>query len=418
MNCYQQYMYSYPHKMAYGRLDEKIEDYIPYLQKQENMLYCHIPFCQSKCGYCNLFSIAGKEEWIDAYLSAIQRQSEFYKKFEFMVNELVIGGGTPLLLSEKQLDKLFSIAEQNFHFSTKPYPITIETSPNQTTQEKVAVLKKHHVTRVSIGIQSFVEEELKKLHRRHLRKEIDSALDLLKKAEFPCMNIDLIYGIPGQTKESLLYSLEQTLAYVPEEIFIYPLYVKQGTYLYQHGIKTQENAKELYWFMKKHLEAHGYHQISMRRFVRKQEEKTLSCGFEQTISIGCGGRSYMGNLHFCTPYHVKPENCREEIDKYCQQTDFSKVGNGFILNEEEQRRRYTIKNLLHENGIDRKEYQKIFQKDVLKEWISWEQLRKEKLVEWNESRIWLTEEGMSQSDFIGPMFISNEVAEHMKNWKE
>lgn len=418
MNCYQQYMYSYPHKMAYGILEEKIEDYIPYLQKQENMLYFHIPFCQSKCGYCNLFSVAGKEDWIDDYLSAMQRQSEYYKKFEFMVNELVIGGGTPLLLSDKQLDRLFSMAEQNFHFSSKPYPITIETSPNQTTQEKVDVLKKHHVTRVSIGIQSFVEEELGKLHRRHLRKEIDSALDLLKKAEFPCMNIDLIYGIPGQTKESLRYSLEHALVYVPEEIFIYPLYVNQGTYLYQHGIKTQENAKELYWFMKKHLEAHGYHQISMRRFVRKQEEKTLSCGFEQTISIGCGGRSYMGNLHFCTPYHVKPENCREEIDKYCQQTDFSKVENGFILNEEEQRRRYTIKNLLHKNGIDRKEYQKIFQKDVLKEWILWEQLREEKLVEWNESKIWLTEEGMAQSDFIGPMFISNEVAEHMKSWKE
>lgn len=152
--------------------------------------------------------------------------------------------------------------------------------------------------------------------------------------------------------------------------------------------------------------------------MRKQEEKTESCGFEQTISIGCGGRSYMGNLHFCTPYHVKPENCREEIDKYCRQTDFSKAENGFILNEEEQRRRYTIKNLLHKNGIDRKEYQKIYQKDVLNEWISWEQLREEKLAEWNESRIWLTEEGMAQSDLIGPMFISEDVAERMKNWKE
>lgn len=418
MNWYRQYMYSYPHKMAYRKINEEIENYIPYLQKQEKTLYFHIPFCQSKCGYCNLFSVAGKEDLIDTYLSAMKRQSEFYKKFEVKVNELIIGGGTPLILSEKQLDTLFAIAEENFYFSSAQYPITIETSPNQTTQEKVTLLKKHHVTRVSIGVQSFLEEELRTLHRRHFRKEIDIALDLLKKAEFSCLNIDLIYGIPGQTKESLLYSLEQVTTYLPEEIFIYPLYVKQGTYLYQQGIKTQENAKELYWFMKNYLEEHGYYQISMRRFVRKQPKEVSSCGFEETISIGCGGRSYMGNLHFCTPYYVKPEKCREEIDRYCQQTDFSKVTNGFLLNEDEQKRRYTIKNLLHKNGIDRKEYQKLYQIDILEEWIFLEALKEKGLTDWNENRVWLTEEGIAASDYIGPMFISNEVKEKMYDWKE
>lgn len=411
-------MYSYPHKMAYGKLDEKIEEYIPYLQGHENTLYFHIPFCQSKCGYCNLFSVAGKEDWIDAYLTAMRKQSEFYKNYEFMVKELVIGGGTPLILSEKQLDMLFGIAREKFCFSSEQYPITIETSPGQTTKEKVALLKRYHVTRVSIGVQSFIEDELKGLHRHHLRKEIDRALHLLKEAAFPCMNIDLIYGIPGQTKESLLYSLEQTIRYLPEEIFIYPLYVKEGTYLYQNGTRTLENAKELYWFMKRYLEQQGYHQVSMRRFVRRQEKEVRSCGFEQTISIGCGGRSYMGNLHFCTPYHVKPANCREEIKAYCEQEDFSKVVNGYVLDLEEQRRRYTIKNLLHKNGINREEYQQLYKREVLEEWISWEQLKKQGMVNWNEKRLWLTEEGMAASDYIGPMFISKEVAERIHNWNE
>ena len=418
MNWYQQYMYSYPHKMAYRKLDEKIEDYIPYLQGRENVLYFHIPFCQSKCGYCNLFSVTGKEEWIDNYLAAMKKQSEFYKKYKFMVGELVIGGGTTLILSVKQLDMLFEIARENFHFLTEQYPITIETSPNQTTKEKVELLKKHHVTRVSIGVQSFMEDELKGLHRHHHRKEIDKALYLLKEAEFPSMNIDLIYGIPGQTKESLHYSLEQAVRCLPKEIFIYPLYVKKGTYLYQNGTKTLENTKELYWFMKEYLERNGYHQISMRRFIREEKKEDRSCGFEQTISIGCGGRSYMGNLHFCAPYFVKPKNCREEIASYCNQTDFSKAVNGYLLNTEEQRRRYTIKNLLHKNGINREEYQKLYKRDVLNEWISWEQLKTQGMLDWNEQKVWLTEEGMADSDYIGPMFISEEVAKRVRAWNE
>ena len=230
MNPYLQYMYSYPHKTAYGPLyGVRLEQYADRLSGSENSLYFHIPFCQSKCGYCNLFSVTGQSEAaMEQYVGAMERQARqwsasFPQDVEFA--DLTLGGGTPLLLPERQLERVFRIATEGMGFEPAGRHIVVETSPGQTTEEKLWLLKEHHVTRVSMGVQSFRGEDLEAIHRSHSVEQVERALECIQKVGFPCVNLDLIYGIPGQTVSGLWQSLERALAYEPEELFVYPLYI-------------------------------------------------------------------------------------------------------------------------------------------------------------------------------------------------
>ncbi len=419
-NPYVQYMYSYPHKTAYGPLSEIcLEDYIQRLAGGENSLYFHIPFCQSKCGYCNLFSVTGQpEDFMSAYVDAMEGQAEQLRSIlpegaDF--SDLTLGGGTPLLLSEKQLERVFSIAREWMGFKGKT--VIVETSPAQTTEEKVALLKENGVIRVSMGVQSFHDEELRALNRRHKVEQVHRAAHILKKSNFPCMNLDLIYGIPGQTVKSLLDSADQAAAYEPEEMFVYPLYIKKGTFLAQKVTIHPENIYEMYQELRDFLKERGYKQLSMRRFVKDPDSlDQRSCGFENTISIGCGGRSYIENLHFSTPFAVGQRGCMDILQQYIKKKDFLEVTHGYLLSEEEMRRRYVIKNILFCCGIDREEYRSRFDSEpegdypLLTEWI-----QSGMAVE-DSTKICLTERGISLSDLLGPKLISEEVRERMKKW--
>lgn len=424
MNLYQQYMYSYPHKTAYRSLEGVfLKDYVPYLWDQENSLYMHIPFCESKCGYCNLFSVVGQEEKvIDRYLDAMVRQTEQWGTLlagdrageNVRFSELVLGGGTPLYLTITQLQRVFNLAKE-MGFSGKS--IVVETSPRQTTVEKLQFLKEQGVTRLSMGVQSMQQKELDTLHRKHSVEEVERAMEQIKKVGFPCVNLDVIYGIPGQTMESLKDTLDRVLSYEVEELFLYPLYIKKDTWLYQEGKMQNEQIEQFYRFAREYLQRHGYTPRSMRRFTRKATEgKAKSCGYENTLSIGCGGRSYLGPLHFCTPYQVRQQECRMQLETYMETEDFSKITHGYLLTKEEEKRRFAIKNLLFYYGIDREEYKSLFDSELLVDFPMIEGWIEQGYVTTEGKRIFLTEEGMVRSDSLGPMFISEKVRQRMEEF--
>lgn len=434
-NPYIQYMYSYPHKTAYKSLcGVSLSDYVDQLSGRENSLYLHIPFCQSKCGYCNLFSVAGQEgKILSDYVDTIERQAKQLGEIlpsDVHFQDFTLGGGTPLLLPESLLRRVFEIVRTYLGLDSLKCPVVIETSPNQTTKEKLHILKEEGVNRVSIGVQSFQPQELKTLQRFHCVETAKQALFFLKEMEFDCVNIDLIYGIPGQTIESLKDSLNQALAYEPEELFVYPLYVKPGTSMEKKGFKHSPDTFSMYCFVREYLKQEGYQPQSMRRFVRKKPVSRADaagagmtwlsglpeghCGFGNTISLGCGGRSYFGNLHFCTPYSVRQEDCLVTINKYIKQTDFLQVPHGFLLSEEEQRRRYAIRHILFGKGVNRKEYRETFGTDVV---CDFEQIRlweQEGYAVVGDSFVGLTEEGFGWSDYLGPQLISPEVKADME----
>lgn len=416
---YQQYMYSYPHKTSYEKI--KKLNISKELNNKVESLYIHIPFCQSKCGYCNLFSIANsKQEILDSYLNAIKRQSFQFKnilKKEFInLNSLILGGGTPLVLSKSQLDKIFQLAINDFNFDFKSKFFAIETSPNQTDLEILKFLKEFNLNRISIGIQSFVEKELESLQRFHNFKSCISSLEKIKSLDFDILNIDLIYGIPNQTIESLIFSLKKTLYFSPEEIFIYPLYQKPNTRIFNKFEIDEKLQYKMYFKTKEFLTENGYHQISMRRFVKKKPEFLGSCGFENMLSLGCGARSYLDNIHFCETYTSKSSECLNQLMQFNEKTNFLENISFFNLNIYEQKRRFVIKNLLHIFGFNILEYNSKFSGDffedfpILNEWIE------KNWVIFKNNHIKLTDLGLSLSDYIGPMLISKNVLKKMENF--
>lgn len=422
---YTQYMYSYPHKTAYRPLTNcRLDDYKSRLcQSSANSLYFHIPFCESKCGYCNLFSLAGcPQTLVDDYLQAMARQIAQYKLEDVYFDDLTIGGGTPLYLSVAQLENLFALAGALRWRSSHP-AIIIETSPRQTTAEKVAILQKYGVTRVSLGVQSFQDKELQTLGRIHRQKDIHRALTLLREAGFPCLNIDLIYGVPGQNEQSVWDSLQKALEYRPEEIFLYPLYVKPGTALYRQGQMVSETAYGLYRLLRAELLAAGFTQTSMRRFVRPAPAPQTAwsgCGYhEYTLSIGCGGRSYIDELHFATPFSVRPQRCAHILQSYLQKADHLVIEHGYILSGDERKRRFVLKNLLDFRGLPLAQYETLFHTSPLADFPQFIQWQAQGwITQDGQANLRLTEAGLDLSDYLGPALISPEVRRKMAAWQD
>lgn len=414
---YVSYMYSYPHKTAYRTLTPPVSlsPYLERLEGREASLYFHIPFCAHKCGYCNLFSQQCCDaERISLYLHTMRRQAEQLSVAAqgLKFTSFAVGGGTPLILDEGQLEELFCLAEL---FGVHPSRVftSVETSPEYTQKSVLRQLRARGVERLSMGVQSFNETELKKLKRRPGLGTVVGALENIVEAGFPQFNLDLIYGIEGQTVESFMRSLNTALTYRPNELFIYPLYVRPGTRINVRS--TDDIGYAIYKSARELLVGQGFVQTSMLRFVRRETTETeFSCGDEVMLSCGAGGRSYLGNLHYATPYAVRQQAIADEIDHYIRTTDFMTAANGFLLSTEEMQIRFIIKNLMYHRGVDLAEYEKRFgekpDRNLFREFTDrgW--------IEETGRIVRLTEEGMAYSDYIGQAFISPVVRKLMSEY--
>ncbi len=427
INPYIQYMYSYPHKTAYRPMSGvSLWDYKDKLKGPGHGLYLHIPFCQGKCGYCNLFSVTGaNREAMERYLEVVWRQAEQYagilKSQGTSFSSVTIGGGTPLCLQEAQLDQVFSRIESWFTLESGR-DVVIETAPNQTDRGKLKILKDAGVTRVSMGIQSFCQEELAALRRGHSPDQARKALDLLLSFGFACVNLDFIYGIPGQDTASLIRSLKEAVAYSPQEIFLYPLYIKHGAGLEREGMVPEpQKAYEQYQEASKFLKSKGFCQDSMRRFVYRDgaRREFSDCGFSTSLALGCGGRSYVDNLHFCTPYAITAHQCKKELLAYQETKDFTQIRHGIRLSQDEEKRRYVIRHVLIRPGVKEEWYQERFKSRILEDFPQIARWMEEGFAAREEGNyLVLTDKGMGLSDYLGPQLISKAVLEAMREWEE
>ncbi len=190
-------------------------------------LYVHVPFCKSKCPYCDFYSIA-KMERVEEWLRAVLAEAVVYsQKFE-QFDSLYLGGGTPSLLDLRHVEKLLRGLREIFRFSD-PSEITIELNPDDVTPERLASYKELGINRASLGVQSFVEQEVRFLGRRHTARQAVSALEAVCEAGFDEYSIDLMYGLPGQSKESWRKTLTRTLSFTPGHLSCYQLTVEGDT---------------------------------------------------------------------------------------------------------------------------------------------------------------------------------------------
>ena len=224
---YQAYSYSYPHKTAYRDFDKPIDLKTAWSREKRDalFLYMHIPFCEMRCGFCNLFTTSNPDVTFEReYLDALERQAEQVGRAlgDFKFARMALGGGTPTYLDADDLERLFDMVKRVFKIDPHEVPTSVETSPLTSERAKLAILKERGVERLSIGVQSFIESEVMAVGRAQKNSVVEKALDLMNEFDFKILNIDLMYGLPNQTSETWNYSLNRAVSFAPEQIYLYP----------------------------------------------------------------------------------------------------------------------------------------------------------------------------------------------------
>jgi len=427
---YQSYVYAYPHKTAYRPFDSPIplKDIWVDEDKSSLFLYIHIPFCEMRCGFCNLFTTVHPTDSLEsAYLDQLEIQAQRTKAAigSGQFARMAIGGGTPTYLTPEQLHRVFAIAEDVMEARLANIPISVETSPLTATLDRLAVLRNHHVERISIGVQSFIESEVRAAGRAQKTENVHHALENIRAAQIPTLNIDLMYGLPGQTVDSWMTSLRTALMYAPEELYVYPLYVRPLTGLGKNTVddpKIEDIRLACYRAGRDLLLAQGYQQISMRMFrVGNADRKNgvqYCCQEDGMIGLGCGARSYTRHYHYATEYAVGRRGVLAILQDYIQRdaSAFDHVDYGFHLNDDDQRRRYILKSLLHETGLSLPQYRAYFGTDALEDYPELKQLAQAGFFEWMDETLHITDQGLEASDAIGPYLYSDFVQVLMKEY--
>ena len=424
MNPYQAYVYAYPHKTAYRPLEPmpQLHDVWATESLDALFLYMHVPFCEMRCGFCNLFTRTGApEELTGAYLDALDRQAtavmDALEDASFGV--AAFGGGTPTYLTASELERLCDIAGRFPGFGT--IPLGVETSPATATTDRLAVLAERGTSRISIGVQSFLDDEARAAVRPQKRAEVEAALDRIRAVGFPTLNIDLIYGIDGQTPATWMHSLNAALAWRPEEIYLYPLYVRPLTGLGRRAQDWDDQRLTLYRIGRDHLLSEGYEQVSMRMF--RLPGTTVNgteycCQTDGMVGLGCGARSYTSRLHYSFEYAVETRAVRSIIDDYVTQDDFTTARVGFVLDDDERRRRHLVQSLLQASGLNLDDYRSRFGSDPLEDFSAdLAPLDDRGWLEKTDDTLRLTQDGLAYSDAIGPALFSSRVQALMDGYE-
>ena len=237
-------------------------------------LYIHVPFCRTKCPYCDFYSITSLSlvpDWREALL----REILAYKDRCTFFDSLYLGGGTPSLLSGRDLKTLFESLFRHFSFSPDT-EITIEANPDDITREKLEMFKELGVTRISLGVQSFDSRELHTLGRRHTARQAEEAIKGIRDCGFANLGVDLMYGLPDQRASGWVRTMTRALDSRPEHLSCYQLTLHEetpfGKMLTQGRIRplAEEEARTLFMLTAKFLEQRGYIHYEVSNFARQE----------------------------------------------------------------------------------------------------------------------------------------------------
>ena len=266
-------------------------------------LYIHIPFCFSKCHYCDFYSSTSTSA-IPDFLKALFKEMEMYRNRFDVFDTLYIGGGTPSLLSPRQLKDILNGVQQNFDFTSDP-EITIETNPADLNRSLLEWMRKLGIGRINIGVQSFDDKVLAFLSRRHSAKQAISGIEASRKAGLEKIGIDLIYGVPGQDMNSWLGTLRQAVAFSPEHLSCYQLTLGAETPLgkrCQAGEFLMPGEESQYdYFIKtsEFLENSGYIHYEVSNFARGEKcasrHNQKYWDHSPYLGLGPSAHSFQGN---------------------------------------------------------------------------------------------------------------------------
>ncbi len=265
-------------------------------------VYLHIPFCRSRCSYCDFATDVYKSaEIVESYVSAIAGEIVNFPKKE-TVDTVYFGGGTPSLLSARQLETILNAVRKCF-FVTKDAEITMEMNPATVSLETLKDYKNLGVNRASFGAQTFDDAELKRLGRKHTANDVRETIELLRKADYENVGFDLIAGLPRQSIADWKRNLKEALDLQPEHLSLYLLEIVQGTPLAdqirngRQPLPDEDLAAEMYEILVETVSRKGFVQYEISNFARPNYESKHNSKYwtlDAVYGFGCSAHSFDG----------------------------------------------------------------------------------------------------------------------------
>lgn len=271
-------------------------------------LYIHIPFCVSKCRYCDFNSYKLDLDEKKKYLNALQKEMEFYKETikGKKIDTIFIGGGTPSILNKNEIKILFQNIKNNFSI-TDNAEITMECNPGTLTLDKLKTMKECGVNRLSIGLQAVQNNHLEYIGRIHTYEEFEKNYYQAKEVGFENINIDLMYALPNHSKEDWMESLERIVKLNPTHISAYSLILEENTELFEmyereeFKLLDEDTDIEMYEYTINYLKSHGYNQYEISNYAKKGFEckhNILYWKCENYVGLGTSASGFLDKTRY------------------------------------------------------------------------------------------------------------------------
>ena len=332
-------------------------------RKKSLGIYVHIPFCRSKCEYCDFYSIPGARSkelmtrYLDAVIAHIRESAPCAVGYE--VDTVYFGGGTPSFFGAGGLAKIFAEIDRRFDVS-RDAEVTLEANPDSVTLPMLTQLRRAGFNRISIGVQSDIDEQLKALGRPHNYKQAQQAVSMARRAGFNNVSVDLMFGLPNQTREQWMQTLRNVIDLKADHISCYGLKVEPGTKLYEYracaNLPDDDAQADMYFYAVETLEQFGYHQYEISNFAKDgyicRHNMKYWTG-DEYLSFGpCAASDFAGKRFTIAP----------DIEKYMDGV----LNKGAILSEcetvpmRERAGEYLMLRLRTVDGVEEGEYTKSF----------------------------------------------------------
>ena len=396
-------------------------------------IYVHIPFCVKKCSYCDFLSFAADERTQLEYADALMQEIKVYgpKMIDYVVSTIYIGGGTPSWLDENKLLQIMDTIYRNFTVA-KDAEISMECNPGTVTFAKLVKYREAGINRLSIGLQSADDEELKILGRIHTFEQFVKTFELARKAGFSNINVDLISGIPYQTTDKFLKTLQKVVRLKPNHISAYSLIIEKGTPFYEvykfdavkqeagmqtEFLPTEDEVYAIYKMTQEFLQNAGYEQYEISNYALPGYACAHNVGYwvrENYLGLGLGAASLIENVRLSniTDLYEYMKNVKDVKMLAFDQTDGS-ICYGTNLHEsvsvvprKAQMEEFMFLGLRMKNGVTRDGFFRAFgiqidgvYQDVLA------RLREENLIDTRGGRIVLTDKGSDVSNYVLAQFL-------------
>ena len=381
--------------------------------KKELELYLHIPFCVSKCKYCDFLSAPSGEEQRQIYVERLCRRIRYWSdvihNYGYEIVSIFVGGGTPSILTEAQITQVFEAVHESFPIR-EDAEITLEMNPGTDVKDKLPVYRELGINRLSMGLQSADNKELKCLGRIHTYEDFRQVYQWAREAGFTNINVDLMSAIPGQTLESYEDTLRKVADLKPEHISAYSLIIEEGTPFYERygedrhaeELPDEDTERQMYVRTREILEGYGYHRYEISNYAKDGYECRHNLGYwdrKEYLGLGAGASSLMDHIRWKEPDHIGPST-------------------GLVLEEREDFTRLRRKDEMEEfmflglrkiNGVLEHDFYKSFRvsmDEIYKDSI--ENLIKAGLLVREEDRIRLTDRGIDLSNYALSQFLLGE----------